>query len=74
MVKSNELFNLTLTPQKFNDEPVTHCKHCLSLNIKIMGETDYCDECGSTETKLAHIEAWILMYEYKYGIGKVIKK
>lgn len=73
MEKSNELFNLTLTPQKYNDEPVTYCSHCLSLNIKIMEDTDYCDDCGSTETAVTHIDVWTMLYENKYGEGKIFK-
>ena len=74
MKDSIELFNLTLTPQKYNNDPVTYCKHCLSLGIKIMEDTDYCKDCGSTEMAVTHIDVWTLLYENRYGDGKVIKK
>lgn len=72
-MNSKDLINYTLTPQHYNDEPVFYCKHCLSLNIKIMEDTDYCDDCGNTETLETHIDVWSLLYENRYGQEKVIK-
>jgi hypothetical protein len=43
------LVNMSLTPGKYNSEPVYYCTNCLSLNVKAMGENSYCDDCGSTE-------------------------
>lgn len=39
-------------PNDYNEVPVLYCKHCLSLNIRNiprMEDSDYCDECGSTD-------------------------
>lgn len=36
----------------YNDEPVFYCKSCLSLKIRSipsMDESEYCDECSSTD-------------------------
>ena len=36
----------------YNEEPVLYCKHCLSLKVRFvprMKDSDYCDECGSTD-------------------------
>lgn len=43
---------------KYNEEPVFYCKHCLSLKIRDAGlpELLYCDECGSTEVLSANIK------------------
>jgi hypothetical protein len=30
-------------------------------------DSDYCDECGSTEIEQASIEDWQEMYKNKYG-------
>lgn len=57
-------------PLDYNDEPVLYCKHCLSLkirNIPIMEDSDYCDDCGSTDIEKASIEEWEILYNNKYG-------
>lgn len=43
---------------KYNEEPVFYCKHCLSLKIRDAGlpELLYCDECGSTEVLSTNIK------------------
>lgn len=54
----------------YNQEPVFFCKNCLSLKIRyVVGleDSDYCDECGSTEIEQASIEEWQEMYKKKYG-------
>lgn len=55
---------------EYNSEPVLYCKHCLSLkirNIPKMEDSDYCDECGSTNIGECSIEEWETLYENKYG-------
>ena len=74
MIDSNILVNMSLTPSKYNDEPVHYCTQCLSLNIKIMGDTNYCDDCGGTDTSQAHIEDWQELYSIIHGQNKTIKK
>ena len=37
---------------KYNDEPIFYCKSCLSLKIRSipsMDDSEYCDECSSTD-------------------------
>ena len=54
----------------YNQEPVFFCKNCLSLKIRNgvgLEDSDYCDECGSTEIGQASIEDWQEMYKSKYG-------
>lgn len=55
---------------EYNKEPVLYCKHCLSLgilNIEDIEDTDYCDNCGSTDIGTAAIEEWEQLYKNKYG-------
>lgn len=57
-------------PNEYNAEPVLYCKHCLSLkimNIPKMEDSDYCDECGSTDIGECSIEEWKTLYKNKYG-------
>lgn len=56
----------------YNDIPVSYCKHCLSLRIKLMDEEhdedflEYCDDCGGTDIEQTDIHTWERMYEDKY--------
>lgn len=53
---------------EYNKEPVVYCKHCLSLNIRILdGNNDFCDTCGSTETDSTDIFTWMNLYKNKYN-------
>lgn len=69
----NKLQSMPKEEVNYNDEPVTYCKHCLSLAIKIIDTYDYCDQCGSTDVDNAHIEEWEEIYEEKYE-DKHLKK
>lgn len=54
----------------YNDLPILYCRHCMSLkirNIPQVNDSDYCDECGSTDIGECHIEEWETLYEGKYG-------
>lgn len=54
----------------YNEEPVYYCKHCLSLKVRhisSMRDSEYCDECGSTDIQQASIEEWEKLYQSKYG-------
>lgn len=53
--------------ESYNEVPVHCCRHCLSLKIRIVDGTDYCDECGSTEVDTTNILEWENMYKQKYG-------
>lgn len=54
---------------KYNSIPVFYCKNCLSLRIRGIEDedSDYCDECGSTDIGTMLIEDWEKLYEEKYG-------
>lgn len=51
----------------YNDEPVFYCKKCLSLKIRVIGDLDYCGQCGCTDIDKAHIKYWDTLYREKYG-------
>lgn len=62
--------NINQTQPNYNDEPVFYCKHCLSLKVRhiaSMKDSEYCDECGSTDIQQASIEDWENLYKSKYG-------
>ena len=47
-----------------------YCKTCLSLkirNIPNMEDSDYCDDCGSTDIESTHISEWEEVYKNKLG-------
>lgn len=57
----------------YNDEPVFYCAKCLSLRIRsITGlqDSEYCDECGSTNVETCHISEWenkyVEVHKHKY--------
>ena len=55
---------------EYNSEPVFYCKDCLSLKIRDVEHIDnseYCDDCGSTDIGTASIEEWDAKYVAKYG-------
>ena len=54
----------------YDEVPVLYCNHCLSLkirNIPRMEDSDYCDECGSTDIGECSIKEWETLYEKRYG-------
>lgn len=59
--------------EDYNSIPVTYCKCCLSLKIMSIDNTDYCDECGSTDTDNTDIESWEELYKQKYNKPYIIK-
>lgn len=56
-----------LSKEDYNNEPVLYCSECLSLRIRNIDDTDYCDKCGSTDIKEANIHDWEYMYAKKYS-------
>lgn len=58
---------------EYNNVPVAYCKHCLSLSIREIDGSGYCDKCGSTDVGECHISEWEGLYEKKYG-EKYVKK
>ena len=61
---------------KYNEEPVFYCKHCLSLKVKSvtgMQELDYCDDCGATYIGKTDIDTWRQMYRDKFGFDYLDK-
>lgn len=62
---------------KYNDEPVFYCKHCLSLyilNESQLPDLEYCHDCGSTNIDTIHISKWEEMYKQRYGFKLLDKK
>lgn len=60
------------TKDSFNEVPVHYCRNCLSLKIKTVivdSDLDFCDDCGSTDIEVAHIDNWEKMYEQRYGFN-----
>ena len=60
----------------YDNDPVYYCADCLSLKVKNINgsiesdevrDTDFCDECGSTNIKKASISEWNELYKEKYG-------
>lgn len=50
--------------------PVLYCRHCLSIkvrNIPVMEDSDYCDDCGSTDIGECSIKEWETLYKNRYG-------
>ena len=67
VIDSRETINLL--KKEYDREPVYYCKHCLSL--KIMGvegnsNSDFCDDCGSTDIGTCDIEEWENLYKNRY--------
>lgn len=59
-----------MTKAEYNAEPVYYCKRCLSLRIldvSFLDNSEYCDECGSTDIGTCSIEEWEKLYESRYG-------
>jgi len=56
--------------EDYNNEPVFYCKKCLSLKIRDVEHienSEYCDECGSTEICTTNINDWDSIYVARYG-------
>ena len=64
-----------MSTEEYNQIPVYYCKHCGSLRIITMLDTeeDYCDACGATNIGKASIESWIELQETIYKSVKPIK-
>lgn len=63
-----------LTKEDYNNEPVFYCSECLSLRIRSLDDTDYCDKCGSTSIEKTHINEWETMYAKKYNESYIKQK
>lgn len=62
--------NINHQSNDYDQIPVLYCKHCLSLkirNIPVVEDSDYCDDCGSTDTGKCLIQEWETLYKNKYG-------
>lgn len=54
--------------EEYDKESVFYCTNCLSLAIKKYDQlTDYCGQCGSTNTSKTTIGLWEDSYEAAYG-------
>jgi hypothetical protein len=56
-----------LSKEDYNNEPVYYCTECMSLRIRNIDGTDYCDKCGSTNIEQTNIREWEHMYAIKYS-------
>lgn len=59
-----------MSKEEHNSEPVFYCRKCLSLKIRDVehiNESEYCDECGSTDIAQTNIEDWENLYKTRYG-------
>ena len=59
-----------MTKEEYNSIPIFYCKNCLSLKIfdvQHVDNSEYCDECGSTDIEQTDIETWNTIYKEKYG-------
>ena len=55
----------------YDEEPVYYCRRCLSLRIKDvprMEDSDYCEDCGSTDVGTCHVTEWESLYEARHGV------
>ena len=55
--------------EEFNIEPIYYWKNCLSLRIRDvahLSDSEYCDECGSTDIGVTDITTWDKLYTEKY--------
>ena len=53
----------------YNDEPVFFCTKCLSLRIRSISgleDSEYCDDCGSTNIDKCDIFEWENKYKALY--------
>lgn len=53
--------------EEFNEEPVYYCKECLSLKILAIDNTEFCDDCGSSDILQTNIREWEKLYMNKYN-------
>lgn len=59
-----------MTKEEYNQIPVFYCRKCLSLKIRDVEHIDnseYCDDCGSTDIAQASVDEWEAMYVARYG-------
>ena len=59
----------------YDSEPVRYCARCYSLKVKYDEEmeSEYCDECGSSDILELPFEAWEKKYEQRYGHKFAVK-
>lgn len=61
---------MKLSKEIYEAIPVYYCKQCLSLKIMdIPGvpDTEFCDECNSTNIEQTDIYTWEKLYKERYG-------
>lgn len=53
---------------KYNEDPVYYCEHCLSLHIIEEPEgICYCKKCGSTQINTASLNEYDALHLNKFG-------
>lgn len=66
-----------MAKEEYNNEPVYYCNECLSLRIKTVisnSDLEYCDKCGGTDIRTAHIDDWRQKYINRYGFEYLTNK
>lgn len=55
--------------EDYNDDPVTYCSRCYSLNIKQDDAVgfDFCGECGCTDFSTTDVFTWEKLFKNRYG-------
>ena len=56
--------------EEYDNEPIFYCNNCLSLKIRSVDQLDnseYCEECSSTDIGQISIKEWDAKYVKKYG-------
>lgn len=63
--------------EEYNSEPVAYCPKCYSLQIGYIDgveNSDYCMNCGCSETAVTSIGEWEELYRKRYGHSFVERK
>lgn len=59
-----------MTKEEYNEEQVFYCNNCLSLKIRDVAHienSEYCEDCGSTDIRTTNIEDWEALYKGRFG-------
>lgn len=63
-----------MTKEEYNAEPVYYCEKCLSLKIvdvPFLNNSEFCEDCNSTNINQCSIEEWEKLYKERYGISYI---
>lgn len=63
--------------EEYDSVPVFYCKQCMSLKILTVPkieDSEYCDDCGSTNIGQCDIKEWERMYLNIHGFNYINNK